>query len=210
MSDFLYTNYKDTYDSSAVSDVYYNSDNQQLVVVTHTGAMAGYENVPLSVFLAMATHYDARDEGGSVGRYWNTEVKPKYTGFSTSDIEDFVDVNAENPNAPVDDDPEYDGSDYYASPFTPDEVNKINNILNAGRFTASVGGATWNVPAPVIDLPQNEYVVGFEFAKNGDEFDAELTVFASSPDSALASFGSAVDLLGYESVKVKFVTRYFN
>ena len=209
MSNFSYTNVKETPESSVVGAVYYNADDAELVVELHNGTLAGYADVPVAVFLAMATHYDARDEGGSLGRYWNLDVKNNYDGFDTSWIDGFEDVNEAKTN---DDGLTEDEADALAAFGGEDSF--VTDTSTA--FPATVGGVTWDVPVATIlpvdppVLPLNEYVVGFDFARGENEYDAELTVFASSPDSALTSFGSAVDLLGYESVKVKFVTRFFN
>lgn len=92
--DFAYTDYVRTQNSSVISDLYYNADDQTLVVFLHSGVSAGYSNVSTDVFKAFAAQNN--DQWGSVGAYWNKWLKghsEMFPGFDTNNIERFVSVN---------------------------------------------------------------------------------------------------------------------
>lgn len=97
MTNFEYTDYLETPASSAIASLYYNEDEEALVVETHNGALAGYEDVPSDVFAAMVTEYQSRNYGGSLGAYWNSWVKPNFSGFSTVDIDGFRSMDEPSP-----------------------------------------------------------------------------------------------------------------
>jgi len=183
MSLFEYTHHKETPDSSVISDLYYNANTEELVVVLHGGTNAGYDGVSLIVYLAMITHYDAREEGGSVGAYWNTGVKPLFDGFDTSWIEGFVDANGEDEGP----------SDWE------------QEVLNA-QAPVNLDSVAIN---QTIVIPTAEYSIGFAFETASTTYEIDLPVFAVDPDDALSRFNRIAGLAGYEKVKVKSVTRFF-
>ena len=75
MTTVLYTNSYEFNDSSVIRAIFYRRNSEELYVVLHSGTVAGYANVPPSVFSSFVM---AR----SAGEYWNNEVKPHYTGIS--------------------------------------------------------------------------------------------------------------------------------
>lgn len=91
--DFFYTDHEKVTNSTVISDLYYNSNDQSLVVVLHSGVKAGYQNVPGDVY----RNFAAENTGfyGSVGAYWNSWIKTYFQGLDTSGVENFVDLNAE-------------------------------------------------------------------------------------------------------------------
>lgn len=90
--DFVYTDHFAARNSSVIDDVYYNSDSQRLVVRLLSGSAAGYERVPADVFNGFKNENDSWS--GSVGSYWNSWIKPNFTGFSTGEIENYVSAEA--------------------------------------------------------------------------------------------------------------------
>lgn len=82
--------------SSVIDRVYYSTTDQKLIVELvnrdyyGNQILAGYDNVPPAVFVAMDATNTNRlngDQNASVGAYWNHWVKPKFTGFNTDDVE---------------------------------------------------------------------------------------------------------------------------
>lgn len=80
---FFYTHRK-SLDSTVLDTAYYSEPEQRLVLeLRHNGVLVGYEWIPREVYLSLS-------QAPSPGSYWNTFVKDRFPGFSTSDIDGFA------------------------------------------------------------------------------------------------------------------------
>lgn len=75
MADFRYTDSKRVRNSSLVDALFYNANSGDLVVQFHGGRRAGYTGVPLTVA-------DRFFKAASAGKFYNSDIKRFYSGFS--------------------------------------------------------------------------------------------------------------------------------
>lgn len=76
-----YTYHNDSVDSTAISQIWYNTNTKALFVeFQDSGTIAGYSNVPAEVV-------DELLDSSSIGRYYTQNIKNKYHGINTEDIE---------------------------------------------------------------------------------------------------------------------------
>lgn len=76
-----YTYHNDSVDSTAIAQIWYNVNTKALFVeFQDSGTIAGYSNVPVEVA-------DAFIDSNSIGRYYAQNIKNKYHGINTEDIE---------------------------------------------------------------------------------------------------------------------------
>ena len=101
-----YTHYYEAEDSSVIDQVWYNANDEKMVVGLLNGTLCGYQGVPLPVYEAFTKQEEL---GGSIGSYWNNFIKKGLAGFDTAGLEDedfFADVDTEEVDEPyVDQDP---------------------------------------------------------------------------------------------------------
>jgi hypothetical protein len=81
MTDFLYTDAEVNLDSSAIYALYYDQEDEKLLVVFNRGDAYVYTDVPAHVF---------RDavESSSVGTYYQRVLRGRFHGYRVPDFED--------------------------------------------------------------------------------------------------------------------------
>jgi hypothetical protein len=82
---FFYDN-RQSLSSSVLSTAYYSEPERRLVLALRNGGLCGYESVPFEIYLSLS-------QAPSPGAYWNTFIKDRFPGFSTSDIDEFVEYH---------------------------------------------------------------------------------------------------------------------
>lgn len=158
---FIYTDAHNVEGSGVIDSLYYNEEQERLVVEGLSGFLAGYEGVPKDVYLALVN--EAKAATGSVGHYWNTWIKPLFKGFDTGWINDLV---------PADDD---DEAFSFTNVTGPEEVAVPEAELQQWVVTALTEGSE-------LDL----YIKASNLADLGSKFD-QIALIAGWDNAVLTS-----------------------
>lgn len=203
MTDIVYTHNFDTeYTSSVIDDIYYSEPEKLLFVALNNGTLAGYEGVPLEVFSALNALNTNRlngDTSASVGRYWNTFVKPNFTGYSTSDIDLWSAEEYEQYQVDERELREIAKPQEASSFFNDPQVYTVTDLGNVTVPDAAI------LP---VDGPELKSRFGITF-ESGDQ-EVSLNVQAVSANDAVERFQQAVEILGWDESPVLSVTQFFN
>lgn len=191
MTDTVYTNRFEPYNSSVIRTVFYNSANKELyILLRRDDVLCGYANVPGSVYRSLVI---TDGNGQSVGSYWNTWIKPNFEGIPTDDVhlisqEDF-DALTKLEAAP-----------------SGAEKPVLVDITQAEEYVVdhTVSEAT-DDEAPEVDAEPFEFAVVYSFDDVEDEI---LYLFAFSVADALDKFNTIGELAGWEGVTITSVTQF--
>jgi hypothetical protein len=187
MTDIVYTHFFSTNGtSSVIEEVFYSEPDELLFVQLVSGVVAGYEDVPLNVFTALKVLNNNRLQGdtdSSVGRYWNSWIKPIFRGFNTSDV----------------------------SLFSVEEYEKLNAISSpvADNTKSAPVEANYLYYPPFEELDQ----YGVILVDTGSDSDDQITlsVKATSLDDAVKRFNEAKAILGWnDDIKVRAVVKFLD
>jgi hypothetical protein len=202
MTDFVYTDSFTTEGtSSVIADVFYNSNNRQLVVALNSGILCGYSDVEPTLFTAFSVTNSARVDDGntsaSVGYYWNTFIKGYKTGFDASDL-DLIHVDDVDETPKLDALVSNDSDDFFATDLdavATDDVGRDDDLV----AQAPVADQSESAGTPV---QKDMYEVTFDDSET-------LGVFASSEAEAVKIIRKIADLAGWNAPNVESVTHYF-
>lgn len=204
----LYTDHHDL-DSTALSDVWYDNIEWHLFVRFHSGAVAGYSNVPESI-------YEFFVDAPSVGRFYNESIIGKFDGLDAKDIE-FVSRTAQETVVQDDGDAEVDsiilntvvshdrpgqewtevvgprlwddkGDGIAVTNVTIREYEDPDNLLGDGLISVEADNAL------IVNTYGNLQASNFAFSTTKDapeyEYTIKVTVVATDEDSALAALAN--------------------
>lgn len=191
--------------SSAVEDVYYNMDSEELAVALTSGQGYVYSDVPAEV-------YEKFETGGvlfSAGRYYAKTVKPEYgpgKSLGYVDYYDFVEADAADE---LDAEDEF-GSDELVSAGaravgTPKALTYSEDakVTNSGNFYIDLDGG---VSVGGTSSPFIRHTVNFTL----DDSLFAHTVHANSVAEAVDAFREVMMTLGMSHAKVKEVVTHFD
>lgn len=88
MTKVPYTHHVERGDSSAISDLYWDLDTQNMYVAFKSGSFAGYSGVPLDVFFKAG-------QSDSVGAFYNDRIRYTYPGNTLPYAPEMEDRNKE-------------------------------------------------------------------------------------------------------------------
>lgn len=174
--------------SSAIYAVYYSTEDQKIFFEFISGTIAGYSGVNADIYTALETLNENRLKGdteSSVGYYYNRFFRSTgyFAGVETADLEI----------------------------ITPEQV-KLQEIAeaNAAEIAAEQSLKSQDVfIEEVTDLPSVLRRFGVSFIYDGDK-EMTFNVHATDENDAVVRFNKAVELLGWESIRIISLTRFFN